>query len=121
MADWKYIAYRVGDQTVPFIFPGFLVHQQVAVSLNPLMSDFGKRSAPIDSAGFVNGLACVAVSGKSESLADLRCNESVASIINLMPYDNGREPIITGYERLLLMKTAEMLMQRALSPLGETP
>lgn len=118
MADWKYISYLANDQQLPIIFPNDLIHEEVNQYMGMAVREHVITQRPKDwtsgvlSAGFISGLAVTGVHGLSESMGNLRSREPDASIINLMPYDHGRESMVPGIEKMLLLKQVEHLMNR---------
>src|SRR6185436_3094189 len=118
MADWKYIMFEANGQLTPVIFPGELIHADVAKAMGYIVRQQVIRAKPnnwsskLVSAGFISGLAVTCVHGKSESLDDLPSVDTDASIINLMPYEAGRESQMANIEPMLLIKIIEHLMAR---------
>jgi len=84
--------YVIDGQKVPVIFPNHVNHVDVAQRLNRVMSAEGRRSAPVDSAGFISGLMITGTHGESESLGGLKSRGDIdRKVINEMPYCAGRE------------------------------
>ncbi len=118
MADWKYIMFEANGAQVPIIFPGHLIHADVAKAIGYAVREHVIRAQPnnwsskLVSAGFVSGLAATGVHGKSESLDNLASVETDASTINLMPYEAGQPSMMPNIEQMLLLKLIEHLMDR---------
>lgn len=127
MADWKYIVVELGDQKLPIIFPAAITHSFMAGAMQLVMDTFdptkdlrpkqlqrmledGKHKPT--SAGFIAALSVVSTFGASESLGNLKSREEDASVINCMPYDNGRDTGMPNLEGILLLKTIELLMEK---------
>lgn len=124
---WKYVMLQVGDRAMPIIFPEELVHAHVAgamqlavEALDPKKdlrprqceSMLERGTAPVRSAGFVEGLACAIVIGESESLG-VKSDDDDTQIINNHPYEKGMlSPLGNVTETLVLQKTIELLMIR---------
>ncbi len=70
MADWKYIVFRCGDQEMPIIFPGELIHADVARSMahvaEGLCIDRDLGPAELTSAGHISALQVISTMGTSE-------------------------------------------------------
>lgn len=114
MADWKYIAYNQNYmQTLPIIFPASLNHVDVARQMHRLVSNAGRLSATVDSAGFIGSLAVVSCYGASESLGDLPHSTMDAETINTFPVHHGiRDSFLPQVHDMVRLKHIEMLMDQ---------
>lgn len=100
---WKYVIVRVGAMEIPVIFPGVIVHAQMAESLKDIFAEHvfaasgGYMSAdslekvrsevvPV-SAGETN-ILCYSANGFSESLG-IASRPQDATIISSHPYTGG--------------------------------
>lgn len=82
----KYIMYETADgKRIPFIFPDFLVHAQVADRLGTLLQL--SRAKPV-SAGSIGTVVVAGISEGSESLA-LTSDPADATVINCYDYLHG--------------------------------
>lgn len=111
--SWKYIMVKVDDRQIPIIFPNELVHADVWKYLRRPFFDQAKLSDPtVVSAGFVEGMAVAIACGESETLK-LKSRDEDTRIINNHPYEKGREtPLGELTEKMLLVRTIELLMER---------
>lgn len=125
--SWKYVMLQVGDRAMPIIFPSELIHShvagamQLAVEATDPQKDLRPRqceqmlergTAPVRSAGFLEGLACAIAMGESESLG-VKSDDDDTQLINNHPYEKGMlSPLGNVTEALLLQKTAQLLLLR---------
>lgn len=118
MSDWKYVMFEANGTLVPIIFPNRVVHEDIhraagyAIRQMVIKERPNNWSSKVVSAGFLSSLAVTGVHGKSESMGNVKSIETDASIINLMPYDNGMESMMPQVEPMLLLKIVEQLMDR---------
>lgn len=117
----------MGDREVPIIFPNELVHSYVAGAMQLVveahdpkkdlrpkqLEGFLERGvAPVVSAGFLEGMATAITMGESESIG-VKSRDEDARIINNYPYEKGMPGIMSEMtEKLILVRTIELLMTR---------
>lgn len=66
--SWKYIVIRTGPFDLPVIFPATLSHESIAKTLLPAIPTYPGSVPRILSAGFIDDVAAIDISGQSESL-----------------------------------------------------
>lgn len=105
----KYIMFKLGERSLPIIFPDDLNHIDVAEAITAKLTM--SRMIPV-SAGTVDGLAVLGTSGKSTTLA-MNSDPADARTINCYTYcagiDTGAE---ARWETLVLMAQAGAIADR---------
>lgn len=101
MAEWKYVMFELNRRHFPVLFPGELIHADVARAMGYAVREHAVATSPNDwsskpvSAGFCGSLIVTSAHGKSETLG-LSSRSEDRSLINLWPYDQGRgDPVIS--------------------------
>ena len=110
MSDWKYIVIEVGDRKLPIIFPGELVHSDVAEAMERVVEQTAETKAVTSSAGSIPALQVLSTEGQSSTLG-LNSRRKDADLINGLPYTGGR-PDLTGIADLATTRFAAMLSRK---------
>jgi len=98
MADYKYIMFQTTDgRCIPVIFPGTLVHADVARGMRAAALP---RGAAVVSAGHIGTLHVTSTFGDSETL-NVMSHPNDRDIINCHPYSNGLPDTIPNLPALM--------------------
>lgn len=102
----KYIMLKAHGRLVPFIFPEFLIHDEVAKAVREIL-DPNLQPSTVESAGKVN-LYVVSTFDKSGTLA-VSSKPEDASVINCYDYANGMDVPLDRMRQLVLISHASAL------------
>lgn len=120
MSDFKYVMFRdKHGREFPVVFPGDLIHEEMASAVRHAFRSSELKEGVTDcacpvpvSAGFCQ-IVATSAHGKSETL-NMESRSQDRQTINVHSYTAGVEnPMAEGIERMLLIRTAQMLIEMA--------
>lgn len=106
MSDWKYVMWEANGSKFPILFPGRMIHAELAQAAGYAVRKMviaerpNNWSSSVINAGFCSSLFVTGTHGESETLG-LKADEQDRSFINTMPYTNGLEDSLGIEEKII--------------------
>jgi len=106
MAEWKYVMFQDADgRCIPVIFPGSLVHLDVARSVRAALP----RGNAVVSAGHIGALHVSSAFGESETL-QVKAYEKDADVINHYPYSGGMPDALPNMAEIVRLAYLKLIL-----------